>query len=424
MARNLIKNTVVGFACLFLTGGLSSLGSTAAAAEETIKIGMLGAYSGPIAALSKRYLEAVQFAVDEKNAKGGLLGKKIEIITEDHGYRLNAATRKAKKLIIEDKINFLGTDFGSHISIAMNKMSKAYKTIYINPGGLSDHIQGKEFSRYAFRLCYNTHALASALAKYLATKPYRRFYSINPDIIFGHDFARAIKEQLKIHLPDAKIVGEVYHPMRTKEFAPYITKVIDSKPDAIITASFSGDGYHLIKAAREQGLKAPFPIVTYSAFIDLGTVPRLKDDALGLHGAADYLLGVDTPENRKMIARWHEKHKGDDYRGWWPAIGRFIICWNMTFAAVEKAGSLDPEKIIEAFEGFWYKSVAGWWVMRKCDHQAIMPMFAGEVKWANPYFDGSIDPKVKFPYVGRDIMKIPAIEVSIPPTSDYNPRCP
>lgn len=104
---------------------------------------------------------------------------------------------------------------------------------------------------------------------------------------------------------------------------------------------------------------------------------------------------------------------------WWPAgiVGQTILGCKMTFAAVEKAGSLDPEKIIEAFEGMWYKTPVGWWFMRKCDHQVILPMFGGEIQagW-NPYFD--------FPWLGTDIITFPAAESAIPPTSDYNKRCP
>ena len=96
----------------------------------------------------------------------------------------------------------------------------------------------------------------------------------------------------------------------------------------------------------------------------------------------------------------------------------------MALAALEKAGSLEPEKVIPVFEGFQYESPVGLWTMRPCDHQAIMPMYGGATRGGeNPYFNGSIRPDVKFPWLGPDLKKLPAEKVAIPATPDYNPRC-
>jgi ABC-type branched-subunit amino acid transport system substrate-binding protein len=128
---------------------------------------------------------------------------------------------------------------------------------------------------------------------------------------------------------------------------------------------------------------------------------------------------VDTPENKAWIAKYHKQHKFDKLWKKWPQTdsGATILGWQMVFAAIEKAGTLDPEKIIEALEGFRYKTPVGWWFMRKCDHQVILPMF-GMVTNAgpNPYFH--------FPWYGPDIVRFSGEETAIPATSDYNPRCP
>jgi hypothetical protein len=96
----------------------------------------------------------------------------------------------------------------------------------------------------------------------------------------------------------------------------------------------------------------------------------------------------------------------------------------MVFAAVEKAKSLDPEKFIPVFEGFTHKTPVGTWTMRACDHQVLLPMFAGVVTTEpNPWYDGKIDPNVNFPWLGSDIMTIDALKGAIPATPEYNPRC-
>jgi len=250
----------------------------------------------------------------------------------------------------------------------------------------------------------------------MATKPYRRFYIICADIEGLRNLAKAFKEQIKTYIPDAEIVGEDYHPLFAKEFGPYITKVMAAKADAVFSGNFGFDMTGLVRKGRAMGLKAPFPFVLP---FGCGT-PVLKEDAVGIYAASDYTMRVDTPENKAMIAKYHEQHKDDtDWTTQWPtsSIGHTILSWQMVFAAVEKAGSLDPEKIIEAFEGLWYKTPVGWWYMRKCDHQVVLPMFGMVVKAGpNPFYD--------FPWHGPDIVRFPAMESAIPPTSDYNPRCP
>jgi ABC-type branched-subunit amino acid transport system substrate-binding protein len=140
-------------------------------------------------------------------------------------------------------------------------------------------------------------------------------------------------------------------------------------------------------------------------------------------------MRVKTPENEEMIRRFHEKHKNDkDFLTWWPFpdIGMAILGWKMTFAAIEKAGSLDPEKIIETFENnFQWKSPVGLYTMRKCDHQVILPMYGGMIEAGpNPYYNGSIRPDISFPWAGPNIAEFPAEKVTLPPTPEYNPRCP
>jgi branched-chain amino acid transport system substrate-binding protein len=427
MKRTSTKAMGIGLMCLSLILAVLVGMPEGAMAADTIKIGQIDPFSGPFEYAGRMYYNGIKFAVDEQNAKGGLLGKQIEIIKADSELKPDVATRRAKKLILEKKVNFISTGTGSHIAIALNKVATGYKTIMINYGGMSDIIQGEEFSRYAFRVCQNSYNFTSALAQLMATKPYRKFYIICQDYAWGHDVAKAFKEQIKRYLPDAQVVGEDYHPLATKDFGPYITKVIAAKADAVFTGNWGPDARLLVKQARSLGLKAPYPFVMTFG-VDPYVEQELGDDSVGIHGAYDYTLRVDTPENKAMIAKYHALHKNSkDVLDWWPvgSTGHTIFGWQMVFAAVEKAGSLDPEKIIAAFEGMRYKTPVGWWSMRKCDHQVILPMFGGVIEAGeNPYFNGSILPDKKFPWLGPDIMTFSAEESAIPPTSDYNKRCP
>jgi len=362
MVKIFAKTIVSASMCFIVALALFTGAPSKAIGADTIKIGDLNPWSGPFASHGRTWTVGIKFAMEEQNSKGGLLGKKIELIPEDNELKPDVATRRSKKLILEDKVDFISSGTGSHIAIAMTKVASGYKKIYINYGGMTDFIQGKEFTPYAFRVFMGTYNVNSALALMMASKPYRRYYFINQDYAAGRDFARGFREQLKIYLPQAEIVGEDFAPLGTKDFAPYVTKAMAAKADVIFTGNYGSDLTLLIKHARGLGLKQPFPFVCVFAAQDANTSYELKDDLVGVYTVQPYSLWVDTPENKKMIAKYHAQHKGDkDFDTWWPdsLIGSTILCWKMVFAAVEKAGSVDPDKVIKAFEGFSYQTPVG-----------------------------------------------------------------
>jgi branched-chain amino acid transport system substrate-binding protein len=176
------------------------------------------------------------------------------------------------------------------------------------------------------------------------------------------------------------------------------------------------DAFNLVQQARALGLKRPFPFVTHLAE-ELSFENTLKDDAIGALHCFCYTLRLDTPENKRVVAKWHAQHKNDkDPMTWWPAtaIGCTVASWEWIFAAIEKAKSFDTEKIIGAFEGFRYKTLVGEYQMRKSDHQMLMPLFGGVIEADNPYYDGSIRPDMKFPWLGPKIITFPAEKVAPP----------
>ena len=398
-----------------------------ARAADTIKIGVLEALSGPLEFTGRFWLAAVQYAVDEQNAKGGFFGKKIQIITEDSEWKGDVTNRKGKKLIMEDKVDILASGGSAAVAIALNKIATNYKILNISYGATANEVQGSEFSRYAFRVSQNAHNIYAGMALLMGNTSYRKPYLLLPDYVFGYSSGESFKKGLKDYVPDAKIVGEDNIPVGTKDYAPYITKVIAAKADAIVTAMFAQDFINMVRQARTMGLKVPFPFFTHQ--VEPYPLRDLGDDAVGLYTVTSYDMGVKTPENEEMVKRWHEKHKNDkDFLTWWPFgyCGQTVVGMKMAFAAIEKAGSLDPEKVIPVFEGFQYKSPVGLWTMRKCDHQVLIPMYGGVTRKSgeNPYFNGGIRPDVKFPWLGPNLQMLPAEKIAIPATPNYNPRCP
>jgi branched-chain amino acid transport system substrate-binding protein len=416
----------IGSVCVLLTVILLAGIPFGAIAADTVKIGIVEPRSGAFEPLGRTYVLAAQFAVDEQNAKGGLLGKKIELFVEDSELKPDVATRKLKKLILEDKIQLTGHGSSSGTGLAMSQVCKNYKVIMVGTGTMATALTGSEFNRYFFRTTNQLYNLNVAFALLARSSPCRRIFIVGADFVTGRDAAKGFREQMKIHCPDAEIVGEIFHPLGTKDFAPYVTQVIAAKADMIMACSMGADTVNLVKQSRLLGLKK-IAFLSH-VFADPYLMKDLGDDGIGSYWPLPYSMRVNTPENQELIRRYHERHKNDsDFYNWWPfpLCGQAILGWKMAFAAVEKAGSLDPEKIIETFEGFQWKSPVGLWTMRKCDHQNLMPMFGGKMEGGtNPYYNGSIRPDVKFPWTGPDIVTFPAEMVAMPAdTPGYNPRC-
>jgi len=187
-------------------------------AADTIKIGQLDPASGTFKTTGDQYNAAIEQAVFDINQKGGVLGKKVELIWLDGMMKPEVATRQALRLIQKDKVDFLVGGTGSHVYLALEKLADQYKKIVVCTGATSDDLTGKGFSRYFFRPGITNTNTTFSIAKYLAKQPYTKYYSIHQDYAFGHDMARIFREKLTSLNPNAKIVGEDFTPVGNKDY--------------------------------------------------------------------------------------------------------------------------------------------------------------------------------------------------------------
>lgn len=200
--------------------------------------------------------------------------------------------------------------------------------------------------------------------------------------------------------PSAVIVAELYHPMGTKDFAPYISQLVAAKPDVVFTPNWGNDLYLLIKQGRPLGLKAK--VVSYYVDDD-EMVQSVGDDSLilGDFGAEVYMLTIPGKKNQEFIEKAH-KDNGD-----YPVrMAKPFLATMFWAEAVKKAGTTDVDAVIKAWEGLSYDGPAGVWTMRACDHQTQMPFWGAEITAKENKF-------YKHAYVGTAAM-IPAEKVEVP----------
>ena len=200
---------------------------------------------------------ATQFAVDEINAQGGLLGKKVELFDEDSQLKPDIAARKALKAVMQDGATVIMQNISTAVAQAIMNIAKEEQCSPGKPRHLFGFdspakISARIFSAPATRQANSPELLPS----YFATKPYRKFYLINMDYVFGHAVADDFVAAMKKAIPDVQIVGNDFHPIATKDFAPYISKIIASGAEIVYTGNYGTDLETLMKHAAQLGMKA------------------------------------------------------------------------------------------------------------------------------------------------------------------------
>jgi branched-chain amino acid transport system substrate-binding protein len=384
-----------------------------ALAADTVNIVVLDPISGTMKDVGDRTVWGVQFAVDETNAAGGLLGKQIKLISEDTQMKPDVAARKAIRAIMEDKAQFILHNTSSAVAQALMDVAEKNKVIYLDLGAEADYLTGKNFTRYMFRTCFTTGNRARAYAEFFKTKPWRKFYLMNQDYAFGHAVADDFKKMITNEIPDAKIVGEDYAPIGQKDFAPYISKILASGAEIIFTGNYGADLANLIVQGAQMGIKLPVRYATYFLDDDV-QLPQTGQAAVGSFVNSTYLPTINTPQNKAFVERWHKKFKDTNHP--YPAsnLGYPYNGAMFLFAAIKKAKSSDAEAVIKAFEGMEYAGLVGKQIMRACDHQIVMPGPVGEIEAKSRIFP--------FPFPDNPVM-IPSDKVAVPVKETGNPRC-
>ncbi|MBT4265245.1 MAG: ABC transporter substrate-binding protein [Deltaproteobacteria bacterium] len=363
---------------------------------DTIKIGLVESFSGPAAIVGQWYRFPTHWVAYDINKRGGIYVdgkmKKIQIILGNSMGKPSVVKKVAERLILRDKVDILWGTSGSHNTKILAQVAKKYKKILMNPMSLADALHdGKNFNRYTFRTTLNTTMAGNSLAYFYAKRPETKFYILNQDYLLGHSMAAAFKNGLKKFKPDAKIVGETYHPLFTKDFAPYVTKVKATDAEVVFTADWDPDSANLIRQAHGLGLRIPFAhIYADSMYSLLAIGPQA---GVGQVNANDYMISVDTPTNKHFIKIWNDRWtKGyakpyDNVTFKWPAsiFGRTTEATYWLMDVIRRAGSTDAEKIIKVWEGDKWIGLASTLEMRACDHQVIRDLFATEFVFPNPY---------------------------------------
>src|ERR1700752_2059653 len=238
-------------AALFAAG----LVPAAAVAENTIKIGFPMPLSGPASVYGVPVTKGAEMAVQEINAKGGVLGRKLELLERDSKASADEAVRLARELIIKDNVDFLVGTLTSAEAPAVSTIAKENKIVFVAPTSKTVQLTSpKNLHPYIFRLASNTDIDGRTGASIIAGwKQVKRVATIAPDYAYGRDAVAAFVDFIKKARPDIEIVDQQWPKLGQSDFTPFITAQMAKKPQAIFCDVYGGDFVTLAKQAGPLG---------------------------------------------------------------------------------------------------------------------------------------------------------------------------
>jgi len=346
MLRKLDRRSVIKAAA---AAGVAQLAGpfviTARAADE-IKFGLDDPLTGTYAELGKNEQIGCQLAIDQINAKGGILGRKVQLLVEDStSADTGIAVQKARKLIDRDKVDFLLGNVNSAMALALGEVSNELKTLHIVTGGHTDPVTGTDCHWNVFRVCNTTRMETNSVSKTLFTKYGKKWYFITPDYAFGHTLQEGFEASLK-KLGGTE-VGASLTPLGATDFSSYLIQAQAANPDVIIVLLAGQDAVNGLKQAVQFGLDKRFHIA--GAQQELEVLEGLPPEArIGTWVFEWYWNQPNVPHVAEFVDAIKKKSgRVPTARTWFG----YASTWTCALAA-NTAKSLEAVKMAKALQDF------------------------------------------------------------------------
>jgi len=351
---------------------------TFAQGETPIKIGMHDPFTGTYAAEGESEKRGALMALAEVNAKGGINGRKVQLVTEDEGANAGLAAQKAHKLIEQDKVNFLMGAVSSATALSVNQVAHEKGMLYMVTGGHTDPVTGTQCHWTTFRICTTTYMLAAGLADTLYKKFGGNWYFITPDYAYGHTLQAAYAKLLQGF--GGKVLGNSLSPLGTTDFSSYLIKAQQAKPDVLVLLVDGQDLVNCMKQAAQFGLMKKFAIG--GGLSELEVLRALPKEAKqGWWTLEWYWDQPNTPHVKEWVAAYQKANPD----GTWPSARTWFGYAGLHAIAMgaNKAKSNEAVKVAKALEGLELppeiKLQPNKVYFRPGDHQLMSSEFPGEI---------------------------------------------
>ncbi len=348
---------------------------TAAQAQGVIKIGEVNSYKVQPAFLEP-YKKGMELAVDEINAAGGLIGKKVQLITRDDNGAPGDAVRAAEELVSREQVDVLTGGFLSNIGLALADFAKQKKFFYLASEPLTDKIVWQNGNKYTYRLRPSTYMQSAMLVPEAAKLKKKRWAVVYPNYEYGQSAVSTFKALLKAAQPDVEFVAEQAPPLGKLDAGSVVQALADAKPDAIFNVLFGADLAKFVREGNTRGLFQGREVVSMLTgepeYLD-----PLKDESPNGWIVTGYpWYGIQTPEHKAFFLAYHRKY--NDYPRLGSVVGYTAI--HAIAAGIRKAKSSETDKLVAAFKGLALMTPFGKTTFRAQDNQSTMGAYVGKTR--------------------------------------------
>jgi branched-chain amino acid transport system substrate-binding protein len=370
------RRTILKGAGLVAASQIAAPFIVTARGESPIRMGMVDPLTGVYAAPAGNEVIGAKLAVEQINAKGGVLGRQVELLVEDSANDVGTGVQKARKLIERDQVNFIIGDVNSGIAAAIAQVTSEKKVLHVVSGGHTDTITGKDCHWNVFRVCNTTRMEANSVSELLYNKYGKKWHFITPDYAFGHTLYDACAANLK--KLGGTVTGNELTPLGTTDFSAYLIKARAANPDVLLLLVQGSDMINCLKQIVQFGLNKQIHVAgTQQELESLAGLP--PEARIGIWMFEWYWKQPGVPHVAEFVAaiRKHNDGKVPTARHW------FGYTSAMTFALVaNREKTLDAVKLARALGDFELppevKLQPNKCYYRAGDHQLMTSAFVGE----------------------------------------------
>ncbi len=356
--------------------GASALGFPAIVLGQSdkIRIGHLTPLTGFLGALGEYAVMGIKMATDEINAAGGVLGRQLEVMSED-SVNPQVASTKAQRMIERDGVAVLMGEINSASALTISQVAARNKKLFLSVGARSDSLRGKDCNRYTFHVDIPVTVLVNAAGQALVREGLvkgKRIYSLTADYLFGHDLSKVAKNFFTAN--GGNQIGDELVATDVTDFSPYLLKIRQAKPDLVATNLAGNQVTNFVKQYAEFGL--PYPVAGFN--LNTADAWASGEGNLGGIWPTVWHHELQTPASKAFAAAFIKKHgKPPENHAWIEYVSLKILA-----QAMNQAKSTDTDKLIAYFESEaqfdLLKARKGYF--RSWDHQLMQEAYPFTVK--------------------------------------------
>jgi branched-chain amino acid transport system substrate-binding protein len=341
---------------------------------QTLKIGELNSYK-VFAVFLEPYKKGMELALEEINAGGGVLGRKLELVVRDDGGTPGDAVRVAEELIAREKVNVLMGTFASHVGLAVANLAAQRKILFVASEPLTDKMVWESGNRYTWRLRPSTYMQTAMLIPEAAKLKKKRWAIVYPNYEYGQSATASFKKLLRQAQPDAEFVAEQAPALGKIDAGAVVQALAEAKPEAIFSSLFAADLQKFVREGNTRGLFKSAVVFNLLAgepeYLD-----TLKDETPDGWWVTGYPWGeINTPEHKTFRDAYQKRWK--DYPRQGSVVGYTAV--HTVANAVRAARSAETEKLVEALKGLKMQTPFGPIEWRALDHQSTMGAYVGQL---------------------------------------------